>query len=146
MNAWPYIIGRDFVLGNSTFGSIRLTKISYPGNYKYSDYGIGFDVDESFLLPNDSWFGKNVIIFGADISSFVHIDNKKKDIFILDKAPNKSIEDEYLTAENEHFVNFTVEQKKVCLTLHCNGVNLLMVLKYKNSKQKILKQMHIHYA
>ena len=31
--------------------------------------------------------GKNVIIFGADMSSSVHIDNKNKDILILGEVP-----------------------------------------------------------
>ena len=87
INAWPYIIGWDFVLGNYSFGSIKLTKISDPDNHKYSDYRFGFDVDESFLLPNGNWFRKNVITFGAERSSLVQIDDKKKDIFILYKGP-----------------------------------------------------------
>ena len=37
--------------------------------------GIGFNVSGSFLLPDSNRFGKN-IIFGADMSSSVHIDNK----------------------------------------------------------------------
>ena len=32
-------------------------------------------------------FGKNVIIFGADISSSVHFDNKRKDILVLVEGP-----------------------------------------------------------
>ena len=32
-------------------------------------------------------FGQNVIIFGVDMSSSVHVDNKKKDILILGKGP-----------------------------------------------------------
>ena len=32
-------------------------------------------------------FGKNVIIFGADMSSSVHLDNKRKDILVLVEAP-----------------------------------------------------------
>ena len=31
--------------------------------------------------------GKNAIISGADMSSFVHIDNKNKDILILSEGP-----------------------------------------------------------
>ena len=31
--------------------------------------------------------GRNVIIFGVDISSSPHIDNNKKDILILSKGP-----------------------------------------------------------
>ena len=37
-------------------------------------------------------FGQNVLIFGADTSSFPHIDNKKKDILVLGKGPTKGLE------------------------------------------------------
>ena len=33
--------------------------------------------------------GKNVIIFGADVSSSVHVDNKGKDILIVGEGPAK---------------------------------------------------------
>ena len=44
--------------------------------YKYSGYGIGFNSCLEFLFTNGS-MGKDVIIFGADMSSSVHINNKK---------------------------------------------------------------------
>ena len=43
--------------------------------------------------------GKNVIMFGADMSSSVHIDNKNKDILILGVGPTKGLDDTTLTAE-----------------------------------------------
>ena len=66
--------------------------------YKYSGYGIGFDSRSEFLLP-DGTMGKNVIIFGAGMSSSVHIDNKEKDILILDEEPTQGLDDTTLTAE-----------------------------------------------
>ena len=45
----------------------------------------------SFLLCSGSRFGKNVI-FGADMSSSVHIDNKKKDISILGKGLTQELD------------------------------------------------------
>ena len=47
-------------------------------NYKYIGYGSGFD-RKGFFSVGDK-VGRNVIIFGVDISSSPHIDNKKKDI------------------------------------------------------------------
>ena len=44
----------------------------------------------------EAW-GKNVIIFGADMSSFVHIDNKNKDILILGERPTQGLDDTKLT-------------------------------------------------
>ena len=40
----------------------------------------------SFSFPGDG-FGQNVLIFGVDMSSSFHIDNKKKDILVLGKGP-----------------------------------------------------------
>ena len=43
---------------------------------------MGFDSSSEFSFTDGS-IGKNNIIFGADMSSSVHIDNKNKDILIL---------------------------------------------------------------
>ena len=48
--------------------------------------GIGFDTCGQNSLADGS-LGKNVIIFGIVMSSFVHIDNKGKYILILGKRP-----------------------------------------------------------
>ena len=37
--------------------------------------------------------GENVVIFGADISSSVHIDNKNKYILILVEGPTQGLDD-----------------------------------------------------
>ena len=55
-------------------------------------------MSRSFLLSDGSGFGKNVI-FDADLSSFLHIDNEKKDILILGKGPTHGLEDTALTEE-----------------------------------------------
>ena len=62
------------------FGAVKLTKNAGINKYKYSRYSIGFDSSGSVLFPNGS-FGQNVIIFEADMSSSVHANNKKKNIF-----------------------------------------------------------------
>ena len=67
----------DFTLGNCLFGSVKLTKNADPDKYKYAGYSIGFDSRSEFLFT-DGNYGKNVIIFGADIISSVHVDNKEK--------------------------------------------------------------------
>ena len=59
------------------FGAVRLTKNTDIDKYGYSGYGIGFDRKSSFSFPGGG-FGQNVIIFGVDMSSSSHIDNKKK--------------------------------------------------------------------
>ena len=56
--------------------------------------------------------GKNVIIFGADMSSSVYIDNKGKDILILGEGPIQGLDDITLTVEAIHPINFTQPNKR----------------------------------
>ena len=65
-----------------------ICKNTDPDKYKYSGYRIGFDSRSEFSFT-DLTMGKNVIIFGADMSSSVHVDNKGKDILILDEGPTQ---------------------------------------------------------
>ena len=46
----------------------------------------------------------------------------KKDILILGKGPTQGLE-HTLTAEKMYSINFTVNKKKFCLSLHYNGEN-----------------------
>ena len=78
------------------FGAVKLTKHADIDLYKYSGYGIGFNRKGFYSIGNE--IGRNVIIFGVDMSSSSHIDNKKKDILILGKSPPKGLE-HTLTAE-----------------------------------------------
>ena len=66
---------------------------------------------------------KNVIIFGADMSSTVHIDNKNKDILILGEVPAQGLDDTTLTAEAKYPINFTQPRKRFVLNVHYNGSN-----------------------
>ena len=63
-------------LENCLFGAVKLTKHVDVNLYKYSGYGIGFDRKGPYSICNE--IGRNVIIFGVDMSSSPHIDNKKK--------------------------------------------------------------------
>ena len=65
------------MLKNCLFGAVTLTKNSDIEKYKYSGYWIGFDRRSSFSFPSGG-FGQNIIIFGVDMSSSPHIDNKKR--------------------------------------------------------------------
>ena len=54
-----------------------------------------------------------MIIFGVDMSSSLHIHNKKKYILILDKGPAQGLE-LTRTAEKLYSINFTKENTKFC--------------------------------
>ena len=67
-------------LENWLFGAVSLTKNADIDKYKYSGYGIGFDRHGFFSHPTGET-GKNVIVFGVDLSSSAKIDNRKKIYF-----------------------------------------------------------------
>ena len=67
----------DPTIKNCLFGAVTSTKNADNNKYYgYLDYGIGFDRRGSSSFPGGG-FGQNVIIFGADMSSSAHIDNKE---------------------------------------------------------------------
>ena len=78
-----YNISSYPTLENVLFGAVSLAKHVDIDQYKYSGYGIGFDRKGEFSFGNRS--GRNVIIFGVDMSSSVHANNKTKNITILGK-------------------------------------------------------------
>ena len=71
-----YNISSYSTLENCLFGAVSLTKNADIDKYKYSAYGIGFDRLGEFSFGTTG-FGRNVIIFGADMSSSFHTNNKK---------------------------------------------------------------------
>ena len=66
-------LNTNFTLNNCLFESLKLMKNIDLDKYKYSRYSIAFDSSSKFLFTDES-MGKNVIIFGADISSSLYID------------------------------------------------------------------------
>ena len=56
------------------------------------------------------------------MSSSPHIDNKKTDRLVLGKRPTQGLK-HTLTAEKMDSINFTVNKKKFCLSLHYNEAN-----------------------
>ena len=93
------------------FGSGKLTKNENIGKYKYWGYGIGFASNRNFLFPTGK-FSQNVLIFGADVSSSVRIDNKGDDILILGEAPTQGLDGTVLAVEKKYSINFTVGRRK----------------------------------
>ena len=106
----------EFTLKN-LFGVVKLTKNNDIDMYKCSGYGIGFDSCGTFLFSSGK-FAQNVINVGVDMSSFVHADNKNKDILILVECATQELHGTTLTAEKKYSINFTVCIRKFCLSLH----------------------------
>ena len=87
-----------------------------------SGYGIGFDRNGVFSHPSGR-NERNVIVFGADMSSSTKIDNKGKDILILGISPMQGLGEHLLSAEKMYWINFTKVNTKFCFSLHHNGAN-----------------------
>ena len=99
------------------FEAVSLTKHVDIDQYKYS----GFDRKGELSFGNG--FGRNCIIFGANISSFVHANNKTKIILVLGKDFVQGLDNTTVYAEKLYSINFTENNNKICLCLHYNGDN-----------------------
>ena len=142
-----YEINRNFEIDsystpkNCLFGAVKLTKHPDIDKYKYSRYGIRFDRKGFFSLGNE--IGRNVTVFGVDMSSSSHIDNKKKDTLILGKRPTQGLE-HTLTAEKLYSINFMKHNTKFCLSWHYNGANIYLfvngteIIKFKAKDSEIV--------
>ena len=78
----------DPTLKNCLFGAVTLTKNADIEKYGYSGFGIAFDRTSNFSFPGGG-IGQNILIFGVDMSSSPHIDNKGKGILVLGKGPTQ---------------------------------------------------------
>ena len=81
LNPWLKNLNTDFIW--ILFGSVKLTDNADLDKCKYSSYNIGFDSRSEFT---EGSVAKSVIIFEADMSSSVHIDNENKGIWWMINA------------------------------------------------------------
>ena len=112
----------NIALENCLFGEIKSIKNADVNKYKYSGYGIGFDSRGSFSHPSEG-DGKNVIVFGADLSSSVHANNKVNKVLVLGKTFIQGINGTTIYAEKIYSTNFRVDNKNFYLSLHYNRDN-----------------------
>ena len=140
------ISNTDFTLSNSLFGSVKQTKNADLDKYKYTGYGIVFDSRSDFLFTDGSYV-KNLIIFGADMSSSMHFSNKGKDIFILSESPTQELDNTALKAEPKYSINFTQSGKRFLVSLHYKGSNNLLFVNARKVYQFKAKDSEIkNYA
>ena len=90
--------------------------------YKYSGYGNGFDRKGEFSFGSRR-FGRNCIIFGADMGSSSHANNRKNNILVIGQDFVQEINGTTIYAEILYSINFTKNNKKFSLSLHYNGAN-----------------------
>ena len=116
LSPWLRLWNTDFALKYCLFGSEKLTKNANRDKYKHSGSSMGFD-SRSEISFTDGTMGKIVIVFWADMSSSVHIDNKNN-ILIFSEGPIQWLHDTTLTAEANNPVNCAQPNKRIILSLY----------------------------
>ena len=91
-----------------------------PDKYIYSGYGLGFDCTGQFTHP-PCGMARNIIIFGVDSSNSAHATNKTQNILILGHGLTQKVNNTTIYAEKMYSLNFSIENKTFCLSLHYNG-------------------------
>ena len=88
-----------FTIQNALFGAMQITKNADTSKYNYKGYGICFDESEEFTHIrkrgnfSDTTDGRNVIIFGVDISFSKLANNKANNIYVMGKDYIQKIND-----------------------------------------------------
>ena len=104
----------------------------------YKGYGIFFDERSEFghtiteCGRAHTTDARNVLIFGADMSSSVHATNRANHIFLMGTALTQGINDTTIYAEKNYYRNFIDFGKKFVLGLHYNDDNSYL---FVNGKQ-----------
>ena len=89
---------------------------------------------EEILNIQSGRYDRNVIIFGADFSSFIHYNNKTRSVLVLGKDFISGKDDTTIYAKKMYSTNFNVANKTFCLILHYNGNNSYL---FVNGKRNI---------
>ena len=150
----PIASTRDtsYTIQDALFGAKQITKNatdSSKNNYK--GYGLCFDERSQFghtmvgggrtHITN----GRNVLIFGADMSFSIYRTNRANHIYFTGDGFTQGIHDTTLYVEKKYFRNFTEPNVKFVLSLHYNGadsylfVNGRQELKFKCKTDQLIK-------
>ena len=141
-----------FKIQNALFGAMQITKNTDISKYNYKGYGICFDERGTFGHTikegnfDHTTNARNVLIFGADMSSSVHATNRANHIYVMGKAFVLGINDTTIYAEKNFYRNFTDPGKKFVLSLHYDGdksylfVNGRQELKFKCKTDQLVKE------
>ena len=143
----------SYTIQNALFGAMQITKnaTDYDKN-NYKGYGICFDKRSQFghtITENGRTHttnGRNVLIFGADMSFSAHATNRANHIYLMGDGLTQGINDTTLYVEKNYWRNFTDPGKKFVLSLHYNGddsylfVNGREELKFKCKTDQLVKE------
>ena len=108
----PTASSRDtsFTIQNALSGAMQITKNATDSDKNnYKGYGICFDERSEFghtITENGVTYtsnGRNVLIFGADMSFIVHATNKANHIYLMGDGNTQGINDTTIYAEKKIF-------------------------------------------
>ena len=150
----PISSSRDitFTIQNALFGAMEITKNTDTSKYNYKGYGICFDEGGTFSHRiteggrTHTTLGRNVLIFGVDMSFSVHATNRANNIYVMGDGLMQGIIDTRIYVEKNYYRNFTDPGKKYVLSLHYNGdnsylfVNSRQELKFKAKNDQLVKE------
>ena len=143
----------SFTIQNALFGAMQITKNATDSDKNnYKGHGICFDERSQFghtITENGITYtsnGRNVLIFGADMSFSAHATNKANHIYLMGDGLTQGINDTALYAEKKYFRNFTEPGVKFVLRLHYNSndsylfVNGRQELNFKAKTDQLVKE------
>ena len=151
----PIASTRDtsFTIQDALFGAMQITKNATDNSKNnYKGYGICFDERSQFghtVIEGGRTHitnGRNVLIFGADMSFSVHATNGANHIYVMGDGFTQGIHDTTLYVQKKYFKNFTEPNVKFVLNLHYNGddsylfVNGRQELKFKCKTDQLVKE------
>ena len=145
----PSLRDTSYTIQNALFGAMQVTKD--PTNNSKNNYK-GYDERSNFshTITQDgkqrTSNGKNVLIFGADLSSSIHATNRANHIYCFGEGLTQGINDNMIYAEKNYYRNFTEHGEKFVLSLHYNSddsylfVNGRQELKFKAKNDQLIKE------
>ena len=143
----------SFTIQNALFGAMQITKmllIVIKIIIKDMVYVLMKEVSFGHIMNKDGITytsnGRNVIIFGVDMSFIAHATNRANHIYVMGDGLTQGIHDTTLYVEKKYFRNFTETNVKFVLSLHYNGddsylfVNGRQELKFKAKTDQLVKE------
>ena len=118
----PIASSRDtmFTIQNALFGAMKITKNATDNSKNnYKGYGICFDERSQFshTITEDgrahTTNGRNVLIFGVNMSFSAHVANRANHIYLMDDGLTQGINDTTIYVERNYWRNFTDPGKKI---------------------------------
>ena len=137
-----------FTIQNALFGAMQITKNADNSKNNYKGYGIYFDERSQFghtITENGrahTTNGRNVLIFGADMSFSIHATNRANNIYVMGDGLTQGIHDTTLCLEKNYYRNFTDPGKTYILSLHYNVDDSYLFVNGRRELKFKLKQIN----